>query len=230
MPLRYYLSPLHNPLPPGERERRAQERRDYYAEQRADEAARKAPRMGEGTCSQCGTRFPKRFGGRGRPQEYCSEECREFSAALTILKKWAEPVAKRSTAAAWSSARRDFWSLANASPAFQKEGAARSKARRAEAAAAEAAGIIPKGKKQKVSFELVIGGTKISDTVYTTEASAKAAAKTFSREHPTFVVDVRTVLGKERRARFRAGKSVELLDAYKEFGDTELRLNRGRGR
>jgi hypothetical protein len=230
MPVRYYLSPLTNPLPPGERERRAQERRDYYIDLRASEAALKAPRMGEGTCAQCGTRFPKRFGGRGRPQEYCSEECREFSAALTILKKWAEPVAKRSTAAAWSNVRRSFWSLANASPAFQKDNAARLKARRAEEASLIAAGIIPVKGKQKVTFELVIGGNPISDTVYATQASAKTAAKAFSREYPTVVVDVRTVLGKERKARFRAGKSVELLDAYKEFGDTDLRLNRGRGR
>ena len=230
MPVRYYLSPLNNPLPPGERERRAQERRDYYEDQRATEAARKAPRMGEGTCAQCGTRFPKRFGGRGRPQEYCSEDCREFAAALTILLKWAAPVAKRSTAAAWSGVRTQLWSLANAAPAFQKDMAARSKARKAEIAAAEAAGIIPKRGKLKVTFELVIGGTPVSDTVYATEASAKTAAKVFSREYPTVVVDVRTVAGKERKARFRAGKSVELLDAYKESGDTDLRRNRGRGR
>ena len=186
--------------------------------------------MGEGTCAQCGTRFPKRFGGRGRPQEYCSEECREFSAALTILKKWAEPVAKRSTAAAWSGVRRDFWSLANASPAFQKDNAARSKARRAEEASLIAAGIIPVKGKQKVTFELVIGGTPISEEVYTSKAAADKAAKAFSLAHAPVVVDVRTVLGKERRSRFRAGKSVELLDAYKEFGQTDLRRNRGRGR
>lgn len=230
MPVRYYLSPLTNPLPPGERERRAQERRDWYANLRAEEAARKAPRTVDALCVQCGTAFPKRIGGRGRPPEYCSEDCREFAAALTILKKWAGPVAKRSTAAAWAEVRRQFWSLANASPAFQKAGAARSKARRAEAAAAEAAGIIPKGVKQKVSFELVIGGTPL-DKVFDREAAAEKYAEAFTTKYPGKLVDVRTTLGKERKSRWYNGKKIQLLDSYVETpGQPDLRLNRGRGR
>ena len=230
MPVRYYLSPLTNPLPPGERERRAQERRQHYIDLRDSEAARKAPRMVNAICIQCGTAFPKRIGGRGRPPEYCSEECREFSAALTILKKWAGPVANRSTAAAWSGVRTDLWSLANAAPAFQKDMAARSKARRAEIAAAEAAGIIPKRGKLKVTFELVIGGAPL-DKVFAREAAAEKYAEAFTTKYPGKVVDVRTTLGKERKSRWYNGKKIELLDSYVEIpGQPDLRRNRGRGR
>lgn len=174
------------------------------------------------TCATCGNEFE--WGGegkRGRPPEYCSKECREFAAALTILKKWAGPVAKRSTAQAWAGNRYELWSMANASPAFQKAMAARSKARKAEIAAAQAAGAIPKRGKQAVTFELVIGGVPVSGETYTTKAAADKAAKAFSLANRGAVVDVRTVQGKERRSRFRDGRPLSLTDEY-------TRLNRGR--
>ena len=175
------------------------------------------------TCATCGTEFD--WGGegkRGRPPEYCSKECREFKAALTILQKWAAPVAKQSTAQAWAGHRYELWSLANASPAFQKQMAARSKARKAEIAAAEKAGVLPARARTRVQFETVIGGVPFGET-YSTEAAADKAAKAFTLANRDAVVDVRTVVGKERRSRWRNGRRLSLTDEY-------TRLNRGRAR
>jgi hypothetical protein len=108
--------------------------------------------------------------------------------------------------------------------------AARSKARKAEIAAAEAAGIIPKRGKLKVTFELVIGGVPL-DKVFDREAAAEKYAEAFTAKYPGKVVDVRTTLGKERKSRWYNGRKIELLDSYVETpGQPDLRRNRGRGR
>jgi endogenous inhibitor of DNA gyrase (YacG/DUF329 family) len=52
----------------------------------------------ERTCSMCGTPVPtpaKR--GRGRPQEYCSYECKELNAAITIMSGWLDRVVPHMT-------------------------------------------------------------------------------------------------------------------------------------
>ena len=96
--------------------------------------------------------------------------------------------------------------------------------------AAEAAGIIPKRGKLKVTFELVIGGAPL-DKVFAREAAAEKYAEAFTTKYPGKVVDVRTTLGKERKSRWYNGKKIELLDSYVEVpGQPDLRRNRGRGR
>ena len=57
-------------------------------------------------CAMCGQSFrPSVAGMPGRPREFCSKECRECSAALTILDRWLTTVAARAVPLAWLTVR-----------------------------------------------------------------------------------------------------------------------------
>lgn len=51
--------------------------------------------------------------GRGRPRQYCDDQCRKAMAALFNLESRLEIVAERATDAAWKELRGTLWRLSN---------------------------------------------------------------------------------------------------------------------
>ena len=130
-----------------------------------------------------------------------------MAAAMSTLGKWLDPVSKRATAEAWGLIRHDLWSWANASPAFQRGMAARSKAKRAAAKSVpeSAARMRVQGKP---AYVVTIGAVPVSDTQHTSQDAAEAFARAFSREHPGITVDVRTAISRDKLSHYREGKRV----------------------
>lgn len=164
-------------------------------------------------CRFCGTSFPvAHHGKRGRPPEHCSKECREASAAMSVLDKWLGPVAKRADVEHWQQIRFQLWSLANSSSKYQKAMAQKSKEKQAAIRATPEAAARQK-RLAKPAYIVTIGNVPVSDDLFTSEAAAKKAARDFSISHLNILVDVRTAISKDKRAHYRSGKSVPLYHA-----------------
>ena len=162
-----------------------------------------------GACQMCGMPMPEAADRSGRPKEkrggrramYCSRECRELFAAISTMQKWIGPVAQRATPTAWARLRGELWSWANMAPSFQREMAARSKARRAEAKAL--AGAAPPAMAR--GYVVKVGATVLTLGPVRTEPEAVALARAYSREHDA-LASVYTIAG-ARVAAYRGGKA-----------------------
>jgi hypothetical protein len=126
-----------------------------------------------------------------------------------VLDKWLSSVAKKATAESWKHIRYELWSLANASPAFQKAMAQRSKEKQAAIKAIPEVAARQK-RTPKPTYVVTIGTTLVSDDVYATEAAAMRAARAFSLSHPGTLVDVRTAIAREKLGHYLDGKSVSV--------------------
>lgn len=64
-------------------------------------------------CGCCGLPMPSRSSARGRPRQWCGEDCREYQAALSVLQDKIEAIQKKATTSAWKDKRSELWQLTN---------------------------------------------------------------------------------------------------------------------
>lgn len=64
-------------------------------------------------CPCCGQPLPSRSSARGRPRTYCGADCREFTAAMSVVMAKIGPVAARCDTASWKAIRGQVWQMTN---------------------------------------------------------------------------------------------------------------------
>jgi len=73
------------------------------------------PEVGAEACEACGTLYVKETR-RGRPREFCSDECRRASGAIREGLRAVEYLQEKSTSAAWLRLRAQLWQALNMRP------------------------------------------------------------------------------------------------------------------